>query len=88
LLPGGLGLGLLAAIPAAGLGALLLVAAAQLAVSRRLFDSKPSCWPVIAVTAAVTLWVDPFWGLLAGSGAELVRFVVLRALRPGTRAKL
>src|SRR3546814_239754 len=48
LLPGDLGLVLLAAIPVAGLGALLLVAAGQLALTRRLFDRKPSCWPVIA----------------------------------------
>ena len=78
LLPGDLGLALLAALPAAGLGALLLVAAGELALTRRLFDSRPSCWPVIAVTAAVTLWVDPFWGMLAGGGAEAVRVAALR----------
>jgi predicted benzoate:H+ symporter BenE len=38
LLPGGLGLGLLAAMPAAALGALLVIAAGELALSRRLFD--------------------------------------------------
>lgn len=81
LLPGGVGLAALAAIPAAGLGALLLVASGELALSKRLFDSKPSCWPVIAVTAAVTVWADPFWGLLAGSCAELVRLAVVRVLR-------
>lgn len=87
LLPGGMSLGVLAAIPAAGLGALLLVAAVQLALSRRLFDSKPSCWPVIAMTAAVTVWADPFWGLVAGSATELVRFAVIRMLRRGSNAK-
>jgi predicted benzoate:H+ symporter BenE len=81
LLPGGLGLGLLAAIPAAALGALLVMAAGELALSRRLFDCRPSCWPVIAVTAAITLWADPFWGLVAGSAAELVRLAALRLLR-------
>jgi MFS superfamily sulfate permease-like transporter len=81
LLPGGLGLALLAAIPTAALGALLLTAAGELALSRRLFDCKPSCWPVIAATAAITLWADPFWGLLAGSGAELLRRALLRLLR-------
>lgn len=80
LLPGGLGLSLLAAIPAAGLGALLLVAAGELALTRRLFDCRPSCWPVIAATAAATLWIDPFWGLVAGTAAELVRLRVVRAL--------
>jgi len=80
LLPGGLGPGLLAAIPAAGLGALLLTAAGELALTRRLLDCKPSCWPVIAATAGVTLWVDPFWGLVAGSLAELLRLAVVRRL--------
>jgi predicted benzoate:H+ symporter BenE len=81
LLPGGLGLALLAAIPAAALGALLMMAAGELALTRRLFDCMPSCWPVIAVTAGVTLWADPFWGLVAGSGAEAVRLVAVRMLR-------
>lgn len=80
LLPGGSGLALLAAIPTAGLGALLLTAAGELALTRRLFDSRPSCWPVIAVTAGVTLWTDPFWGLVAGSAAELIRLAAVRRL--------
>jgi MFS superfamily sulfate permease-like transporter len=87
LLPGGLGLAALAAIPAAGLGALLLMASGELALSKRLFDCKPSCWPVIAVTAGVTVWSDPFWGLLAGSCAELVRFATIRLWRRGARAQ-
>ncbi|MGB3718294.1 MAG: molybdate transporter family protein [Hyphomicrobiaceae bacterium] len=78
--PGNAGLMTLAAIPAAGLGALLLIASGELALTKRLFDCKPSCWPVIATTAAVTVWADPFWGLLVGSGAELVRQVIVRAL--------
>lgn len=81
LLPHDIGLAALAAIPAAGLGALLLMAAGELALTRRLFDSKPSCWPVIALTAAVTVWADPFWGLLAGCLAEPVRAAVVRHLR-------
>jgi len=85
LLPGGLGLATLAAIPAAGLGALLLMASGELALSKRMFDCKPSCWPVIAVTAGVTVWADPFWGLLAGSCAELVRLATIRVLRRGAR---
>ncbi len=79
--PGGLALAALAAIPAAGLGALLLVAAGELVLTRRLFESKSSCWPAIAVTAAVTVWIDPFWGLVAGSGAELVRLAGVRLLQ-------
>lgn len=87
LLPGGLGLAILAAIPAAALGALLLMAAGELALTRRLFDCKPSCRPVIAVTAGVTLWGDPFWGLLAGSCAELVRLAVIRILQRSATSK-
>ncbi|HSP58431.1 MAG TPA: putative sulfate/molybdate transporter [Halomonas sp.] len=80
LVPGGLGLAVLAAIPVAGLGALLFVTAGQLAVTKRLFDCKPSCWPVIAVTAGVTVFIDPFWGLLAGGGAEAIRKLLVRRL--------
>lgn len=80
LTPGGLGLAALAAIPAAGLGALLLMASGELALTKRLFDSRPSCWPVIAVTAGITVWADPFWGLMAGTGAELARLAVLRLM--------
>jgi hypothetical protein len=80
-MPGDLGPKLLNAIPAAGLGALLVLASAELGLSRRLFDCKPSCWPVIAVTAAATLWLDPFWGLLLGSGAEIVRGSLVRRLQ-------
>ncbi|MBD3639356.1 MAG: benzoate transporter [Marinobacter sp.] len=72
------GLSIIAAIPTAGLGALLMVAAVELAVSRRLWTAKPSCWPVIAVTALVTVWVDPFFGLLAGVASETVRAAWVR----------
>lgn len=80
-LPADAGVQMLAALPLAGLGALLLVAAGELAMGRRLLDSKPSCWPVIAMTAGVTVWVDPFWGLVAGSGGELVRMALFRMRR-------
>ena len=72
-LPTSWGLAMLAAIPVAGLGALLLVAAWQLAVTKRLYDSKPSCWPVIAATAMATVALDPFWGLVAGGVSEWAR---------------
>ncbi|MBL8703732.1 MAG: putative sulfate/molybdate transporter [Rhodospirillales bacterium] len=79
LLPQGTGIAALTLVPTAGLGALLLVASGELALTRRLVDSKPSCWPVIAATAAATLWLDPFWGLVAGSVGEVARQAVLRA---------
>ncbi len=81
LAPGGVGLALLAAIPAAGLGALLLIASFELAVSRRLFDCKPSCYPVIGTTALATVLADPFIGLVAGTAAEVGRMASVRALR-------
>lgn len=76
LVPGGLSL--VAAIPMAGLGALLFVAAVELALSRRLRTAKPSCWPVIALTALVTVWADPFFGLLAGVASETFRAARVR----------
>jgi hypothetical protein len=67
----------LQAVPSAGLGALLFVAALDLMVSRRLRTSRPSCWPVIAIAAAATLLADPLWGLLAGVGAEAARKAIV-----------
>ncbi|WP_111735478.1 molybdate transporter family protein [Roseovarius amoyensis] len=78
LMPGPLRLAMLGAIPAATLGALLLVAAADLAFSRRLFDARPSCRPVIAATAAATVLVDPLAGLIAGTLAEVARKAILK----------
>lgn len=78
------GLSMIAAIPMAGLGALLFVAAAELALSRRLWTAKPSCWPVIAITAVVTVWGDPFFGLLAGVASETFRSAWLRGRGQGS----
>lgn len=69
------GLALVAAIPTAGLGALLLVAATELAFTKRLRTAKASCWPVIGITAVVTIWADPFLGLLTGMIVEATRAV-------------
>ena len=63
----------LSAIPAGALGALLLIAAAELAFSRRLVDAAPSCRPVIAATALGTVLVNPLLGLCAGTLAEIIR---------------
>ncbi len=75
------GLALVAMIPAAGLGALLLVAAGELALGRNLLGSPPSHWPVIAITAGVTVWSDPFQGLLAGAAAFLLGHLAERGAR-------
>jgi hypothetical protein len=39
---------------------------------------------VIGITAALTAWADPFWGLLGGCLAELARGRIL-ARREGLR---
>ena len=77
---------LFALIPLAAVGALLLIAGGDLAISRRLFDAQPSCWPVIAVAAAVTLAFNPAVGLLAGCAGEILRKAVLRAINNRLRA--
>lgn len=80
LAPGEARSAIIAAVPVAGLGALLMVAAWELMFTRRVFDSRPSCWPVIAATALATLAFDPFVGLVVGGAAELLRRMILRRL--------
>ncbi len=71
---------LFAVIPIGAVGALLLVAGTDLALSRRLFDAQPSCWPVIGIAAGATLLANPAAGLIAGCLGEIVRKAVLRAI--------
>lgn len=65
--------GLLAALPIGAVGALLFVAGMDLALSRRVFDARPDCRPVIAATAFVTVAVNPALGFATGWAAEAVR---------------
>ncbi|SLN11416.1 hypothetical protein ROJ8625_00261 [Roseivivax jejudonensis] len=75
-------LGLLARFPDFVLGVLLIVAAIELAKDRRLTDSRPSCYPVIGVTALTCVALDPFAGLLAGTVSEVLRkWAVRRSFR-------
>jgi len=67
-------------IPIGAVGALLILAGTDLAISRRLFDGKPSCLPVIGVAALVTLTLNPALGLVLGWIAEFVRAAVVRRL--------
>ena len=53
-----------------------------LAISRRLFDARPSCWPVIGVTALATLTINPAVGLILGWITELIRAAIVRRLIP------
>ncbi len=71
---------LFAIIPIGAVGALLILAGTDLAISRRLFDGKPSCWPVIGVTALVTLTTNPAFGLILGWIAEFIRAAIVRRL--------
>ena len=64
---------LFAAIPPAAVGALLLVAGGDLALSRRLFDARRACWPAIGLTAAATALLNPALGLAAGWAMEAAR---------------
>jgi MFS superfamily sulfate permease-like transporter len=75
---------LFAIIPIGAVGALLILAGTDLAISRRLFDGKPSCWPVIGVAALVTLTINPALGLALGWAAELFRAAIVRRLIPQT----
>lgn len=71
---------LFAIIPIGAVGALLILAGTDLAISRRLFDGKPSCWWVIGVTALVTLTINPALGLVLGWITELIRAAIVRRL--------
>ncbi len=64
---------LLAAFPLPIAGALLVVAGADLAFSKRLFATRPDCWPVIGITATVAFVFNPAWALAAGIALEIVR---------------
>jgi MFS superfamily sulfate permease-like transporter len=72
---------LFAVIPIGAVGALLLIAGTDLALSRRLFDAQPSCRPVIAAAAAATLFANPAVGLIVGCVGEIARKAILRAIK-------
>jgi len=69
---------LFALIPVGAVGALLIFAGTDLAISRRLFDGKPSCLWVIGATALVTVTVNPALGLILGWISELIRAAIVR----------
>jgi len=73
---------LFASIPIGAVGSLLIFAGTDLAISRRLFDGKPSCLWVIGATALVTVTVNPALGLVLGWVAELIRAAIVRRLIP------
>lgn len=71
-------LALLNAIPLAAVGAMLVVAGGDLALSRRLFDARPNCWLAMAVAATLTLVLNPAVGLLVGCAVEVLRSLAKR----------
>ena len=76
----GMALDLMRMIPMAAVGAFLAVAGADLALSKRVFDARLSCWPVIAGAALATVIVNPAVGLLVGFLAEMLRARVVAHL--------
>ena len=71
-----------ALIPTAAVGSLLIFVGTDLAISRRLFDGKPSRLWVIGATAFVTVTVNPALGLILGWIAELIRAAIVRRFIP------
>lgn len=68
----------LVAIPAPVVGALLAFAGLELMLGKRLFDARPDCRPVIAVTALATLLGGALIGLAAGLVSERLRRHLVR----------
>lgn len=69
---------LLAEFPLSVAGALLVIAGADLAFSRRLFEARATCWPVIGVTALVAAVWNPAWALGVGLMMEYARLGLAR----------
>lgn len=73
----------LMAIPSPVVGALLAFAAVDLVFSRRMFDARLDCRPVIAIAAFATFFWGAMAGLIAGFAAETLRVYLVRKLRSG-----
>ncbi|TDO15349.1 MULTISPECIES: putative sulfate/molybdate transporter [Halomonas] len=68
----------LAAIPVPLVGALLAFAGLELIMGKRLFDARPDCRPVIAVTAVATFFGSALIGLATGLASEQLRRHLVR----------
>jgi MFS superfamily sulfate permease-like transporter len=73
---------LLGVIPAGALGALLLLAGGDLALSRKLVEVRTDCRPAIAAAAVATFALNPAIGLAAGWITERARSALRSAARP------
>lgn len=76
-------IGKLMAIPSPVVGALLAFAAIDLVFSRRMFDARLDCRPVIGVAAFATFFWGALAGLIAGFAVESLRVYLLRKFRSG-----
>jgi hypothetical protein len=56
------------------------MAGTDLALSRRLFDARPSCRPVIRVTTLLIVAANPVIGLAGGWLAEICRAGIVRTI--------
>jgi xanthine/uracil/vitamin C permease (AzgA family) len=74
---------LLGVLPLAAVGALLVVAGGELAVSKRLFDARQDALPVILLTGVIALAVNIATGFVVGILAEILRrrWVMARAAK-------
>jgi MFS superfamily sulfate permease-like transporter len=77
----GLGAGggaVLALIPIGVVGAMLAVTGAEIAISKRFLDIKPSCRVVVVVTGVACVALNVAAGLAIGLAAEVARTLYLR----------
>lgn len=68
---------LLMLVPSGALGALLLLAGTDLALSRRLLEARPDCRPAVATAAVATLLLNSAASLVAGWIAEVARSMLV-----------
>jgi MFS superfamily sulfate permease-like transporter len=74
---------LLGILPMAAVGALLIVAGGELAISKRLFDPEPDTLAVIVLTGVIAVMVNIATGFVVGILAEILcrRWVKARAAK-------
>lgn len=69
---------LLVIVPLAAVGAILAVAGAEMAFTRKIMDIKPSCRAVVVGTAIACVATNIAAGLVIGLGLEMARTVYVR----------
>ena len=77
LIAGDATIGWLSMVPLHALGASLVYAGVRLVALDRIVATRPSCWPVIAVTVVLFLWVNPAFGLVVATLLEWGRRLML-----------